>query len=379
MTFDHVRALNNGSGERLRVSLAGITASLSSAHSEFMGYAYEHLAPLLSLEDHQISVEATLAWHECRPPVDRRAAYPDIAAMDRVDRDVYRNGSEIAWFRIDELPSLHLRFAWDGRCLRVHGDFYLYLSQNFYRDWLTRGLRRRHLSRLRRRRFTTLLYYLLYYPCFWVLERTRDLHPIHAAGVDLDGHVVVLAGPSGVGKSTLVTGLAGSSHARLLSDTFLLHCGAAVCAVPEPLLLDNWSQRWLGDTRLKLSPISHRYCLSRDGFHWPVERSSSSGVTQLLLFPQRAETHYIRPLTPNNARGRLSASNLIVNDLRRYWAFASILELVDPTPLVSAREHQLERLTDEVPAFELGIYPNLTAASVAGEIGTILENAPIIS
>src|SRR6185369_6444298 len=221
MTADPVRVLPLGGAQKLRISLAGLPATLSSFHPEFMAYASAHLAPLRAVESQLPSVEATLTWHECSPPADRAAAYPELAAMDRIDRDVYRSPTEIAWFRIDELPSLHLRFAWDGRCLRVHGDFFLYLSRNPYRDWLTRGLRRRYLDRLRRRRFTTLLYYLLYYPCFWVLERTRDLHPIHAAGVELDGQVVVLAGPSGVGKSTLVTGLAGSGDARLLSDTFL--------------------------------------------------------------------------------------------------------------------------------------------------------------
>lgn len=379
MITDPVRVLGIGGGERLRIALAGLPATLNSDHAEFIAYAGEHLSPLRSLETEPPAVEATLTWHETSPPEDRRAAYPDIAAMDRIDRDVYRNATEIAWFRIDELPSLHLRFAWDGRCLRVHGDFFVYLSRNPYRDWLTRGLRRGYLDRLRRRRFTTLLYYLLYYPCFWVLERTRDLHPIHAAGVELHGSVVVLAGPSGVGKSTMVTGLAGEPCARLLSDTFLLHCGAAVCAVPEPLLLDAWSQRWLGDAAKNLSSIPHRYCLSRNGFHWPAQRSSAGGVGRLLLFPQRSDAHYLRPLSPANARGRLSASNLIVNDLRRYWAFASVLELLDPTPLVLAREQQLAKLTAAVPAFELGICSQSTPTRLGDEIAAILDTGQPVS
>lgn len=358
---------------RLDVSLAGLPASLSSAQPNFMHYAAAHLAPLRRINGGPAAVDATLTWHECVPPVDRRAAYPAIRAMERVDRDVYRGPDQIAWFRIDDLPSLYLHFAWDGSRLRVHGDFFLYLSRNPYRNYLQRGLRRRHLAQLRPRRFTTLLYYLFYYPCFWMLERAHDLHPIHAGGVEFEGRVAVLAGPSGVGKSTLVSGLGGDPRARLLSDTFLLQRGATVCAVPEPILLDDWSQRWLGDAMGHLSRIPHRYCLSRNGFHWALDRSSEAGTAQILLFPQRSNAHYLRPLEPSNARGRLSASNLIVNDLRRYWAFASVLELLDPTPLVHAREQQLARLTHQVPAYELGIDIKSTRAIMAKEIMAILD------
>lgn len=358
--------------DRLTLDLAGLSITLRSGHPEFMAYASAHLAPLCAEIRQPAAIDATLTWHEDIPPADRLAACPALATMERVDRDVYRSATEIAWFRIDELPSLFLRFAWDGRHLRVQGDFYVYLSRNPYGNWLKRGLRRRHLEQLRRRRFTTLLYYLVYYPCFWVLERTRDLHPIHAAGVELDGAVVVLAGPSGVGKSTLVTGLAGNPRARLLSDTFLLQSGSTVCAVPEPLLLDAWSRRWLGDTTTQLTRIPHRYCLSRQGFHWPADRNCPGGQAGAVIFPQRAATAGLRPLSPEHARSRLSASNLIVNDLRRYWAFSSVLELLDPTPLVLAREASLARLTQTVPAYDLALAPTTTRASLTA----LLQHLP---
>lgn len=364
-----------GVRDRLTVELAGLPATLHSAHPDFMEYAGVHLAPLLAEPETAPVIDATLTWHEEIPPgpAERRTAFPDLAAMDRVDRDVYRKGTEIAWFRIDELPSLFLRFAWDGQQLRVHGDFYVYLSRNPYGNLLRRSLRRRQLEQLRRRRFTTLLYYLVYYPCFWVLERTRDLHPIHAAGVEIDGAVIVLAGPSGVGKSTLVTGLAGTPGGRLLSDTFLLQNGTTVYAVPEPLLLDTWSQNWIGEAASQLTRIPHRYCLSRQGFHWPVERSCREGQARAVLFPQRAPAAVLRPLAPDKARNRISVSNLIVNDLRRYWAFASVLELLDPSPIVLAREASLTRLTDAVPAYDLLLEPSTTRPAIRAQLDELLR------
>jgi hypothetical protein len=358
---------------RVHVQLAGLQASVTSRFSPFMDYAENHLAPLRIRPEEHPYIEASLAWHEHGPPRDRLAAYPWLRDMERIDRDLYRNETGLGWFRIDDLPSLHLRFTWDGERLRVHGDFFFHLSDDRRRDWLKRLVYHRRLPDLRRRRFTTLLYYLLYYPCFWWLERKRDLHPIHGGGVHLPDGVVVLAGPSGVGKSTLVTGLATAPATRLLSDTFLLHSGTNVRPVPEPLLLDKWSQGWLGRHSAMMTGLNHRYCLARDGFHWKDERRSAGGTIRLLLFPHRATTHYVHPLSSVHARGRLRAGDLIVNDLRRYWAYASALELLDPSPLVHAREENLALLVESLPIYEVGITPEITPAGVIAMIEKLIQ------
>jgi hypothetical protein len=366
----------NGAHQQIDIELAGANARLTSSHPMFMQYAALHLEPMRRAANGStpVDVDATLVWHEGTPPADRVVANPRLNEMERVDRDLYRSPNGLAWFRIDELPSLHLRFEWNGERLRVHGDFFLRLSKDPRTDWLKRSLFRRRLPHLRRRRFTTLLYYLVYYPAFWWLERKRNLHPIHAGAVELSDHVVVFAGPSGIGKSTLVAGLSGFPQGRLLSDTFLLHDGANVSAVPEPLLLDGWSRRWLGDACTRLQRLSHRYTLARDGFHWAPERRSNGGRARLLIFPHRSTSHYTRPLSPSHAQGCLSAGDLIVNDLRRYWAYASVLELLDPTPLVHARERELARLVEETPAYEIGMTPEVTRDSMRREIEVLLDS-----
>jgi hypothetical protein len=360
--------------QTISVELAGLGAEITSSFGEFVDYARLHLEPLLVPSQGRAPISATLRWHEGRPP-ERNEGDPRLRDMERVDRDLYRSDGQLAWFRIDDLPGLQLRFEWSGERLRVEGDYYFRLSADGKRDSLKRLVYRGRLPALRQRRFTTLLYYLLYYPCFWWLERHERLHPIHAAGVEVDGGVIVLAGPSGVGKSTLSTGLASATGAKLLSDTFLLHDGAATRPVREPLLLDAWSRSWLCEGANLLQPIDWRYCLDRNGFHWPQQRLSIGGAARLLLFPHRALRHYVRPLSPAQAQGQIDAGNFIVNDLRRYWAFAAAVEMLDPSPLGTARDASLAALVRDVPSYELGLTKDMSRAQVS-EIVAALDADP---
>ena len=356
--------------QSISVELAGLRGEIASSFDDFVAYARLHLQPLIAPLAGEAPISATLRWHEGSPP-PRLEADPTLRDMERVDRDLYRGEGRLAWFRIDDMPGLQLRFEWDGERLRVEGDYYYWLSADRKRDALKRLVYRKRLPALRQRRFTTLLYYLLYYPCFWWLERHDRLHPMHAAGVEHDDGVVVLAGPSGVGKSTLSTGLASTDGAKLLSDTFLLHQGIVIRPVREPLLLDAWSRNWLGDGAALLRPIEWRYCLDRNGFHWPQERLSAGGPARLLLFPHRAPTHYVRPLSPTQAQGQIDAGNHIVNDLRRYWAFAAALEMLDASPLSAARAASLAALVREVPAYEVGLTKDMTRSQVAEVVAAL--------
>jgi hypothetical protein len=354
------------------VEVGGATVSFRASSAELAAYAERHLEPLRSAESKRPAVIATLAWHEGPVPGGRLDQKPWLASMERIDRDLYRGEDSLAWFRVDDLPGLQLMFRWDGAELHVTGDFFHHLSARPMRDRVKRLLYRRRAGELARRRFTTLLYYLVYYPAFWWLERTQDLHPIHAAGVEIDGAVVVLAGPSGVGKSTLSVALAASPGGRHLSDTFLLHRGATVRPVREPILIDDWARDWLGEAAGVLRPIEWRYCLGRRGYHFAAGRRSEGGDASLLLFPRRSREATLRPIDADRARGQVAAGGMIVNDLRRYFAYAAVLESLAPSPLGSAREAALGELAEHVPSFELGLTADLSRAEVVRRIRELL-------
>jgi hypothetical protein len=145
-----------------------------------------------------------------------------------------------------------------------------------------------------------------------------------------------------------------------------------VAAVHEPVLLDAWSRRWLGERGQDLQPIAWRYCLNRHGYHLPLGRLTDGGRCILLVFPRRAPEKYVRRIAAEQAHQRLSAADLIINDLRRYWAFAATVEQLIPGKLVALREAQLARLTAEVPCYELGLTADTTCAAAVDSIQRLL-------
>jgi hypothetical protein len=342
-------------------ALADATFSFACDAADLCDYARIHLGPLVRPAASRPAVSALLHWHDGQPPAQR----PPMAAaqrVDRIDRDLYLSGHTLHWFRVDDLRDLHLQFTWAEDHLAVRGDFYHRLGNRPRTDRLRRLAAWPRRAALRRRRFTTLLYYLVYYPCWWWLEQVRDLHPIHAGGVCTDAGAILLAGASGVGKSSLTVALAASPRARLLADSFVMHRGAEAWGVREPVLLDDWGRRWSGAPPDLLRPIDWRYGLERRGYLLAPDRLAECARAALLLLPRRSSRSYVAPVAPEQAHRRLSALNLTINDLRRYFAFAAVIEQLVPRGLMAQRENQLASLTATVPAYEVGLTAEMSSS-----------------
>ena len=358
-------------------SLAGATFSFETNAPDLAAYAALHLAPLSAGAVSAPAVTATLTWHDGQPSSERPVDRAGGATIERVDRDLYTDGTTLHWFRVDDLRDLFLRCTWNDSRLTVHGDFHYRLGNRPFSDRLRRIRQWSHRSELRQRRFTTLLSYLVYYPCWWWLEQTRDLHPIHAGAVTTDAGAILLAGASGIGKSTLAVALAMSPGTRFLSDSFVLQQGDDVWAVREPILLDAWSRRWLGSAADELQVIEGSFGLNRCGYQMPAHRRVEAGRVALLLFPRRAPESYARPISAEQAHHRLSAADLMINDLRRYWAFAAVLEQLHLGGLVARREAHLARLVAATPCYEIGLTADMSSGAAVHAIMQLLQKQPL--
>lgn len=346
--------------------------SFETDAADLASYAGWHLSPLAATSQGAPVVSSVLRWHDGQPP-RREGLGVDLDAFTRADRDLYVTENDALWLRVDDLRDLVLRFHWEAERLQVEGDFYFRVGNSPWRDRLRRVISPGQAAAMRRRRLTTLLYYLVFYPCWWWLEQQRDLHPIHAAGVEVDSKVILLAGASGVGKSTLSIALAGLPNARFLSDSFVLQSGIDVCAVPEPILVDDWSRQWVGSAAEGLEASSFPYMLGRRGYQFPAVRRVDQGRAGLLVFPRRAPQSTVRRLSPDQAHQRLSAVDMVINDLRRYFAFAAVVEQMVPGGLVAHREANIAKLTSETPCYEIGLDNSMTSQEATEAITRLLS------
>ena len=265
------------------LGLHGIDVALSSELPAFVDYVRIAMEPQLGAqiasevgsetcsetgsetgsEQGGFSVRAHLQWVEGPAPRSLPEAFGTSEWDRRPDRDLYISGDTAYWLRIDDFPDLQLALRWDGSTFEVLGRYYFTLARSRGMDKFQRLRFARDLPRLRARRFSTLLYYLVYHPILWLLSRERGWHALHGGAVADEGRALVLAGMPGCGKSTLAVTMLGRPGWSMLSDNIVLYNAYRVLALPEVLLLDARSRERAGAGMAGLTATGERRVFER--------------------------------------------------------------------------------------------------------------------
>ena len=104
------------------------------------------------------------------------------------------------------------------------------------------------------KKFFGLMSWLVFYPLSWYLEHFRGIYLMHASGIDISGHGIVIGGVGGVGKTTTGVSLLAHEGTRLVSENLIFHDASHIYSCYEPIRLDDQSVELLGSRRHILAP-----------------------------------------------------------------------------------------------------------------------------
>jgi hypothetical protein len=151
---------------------------------------------------------------------------------------------------------------------------------------------------------------ILQYPALWAAS-TRGRAPLHAAALTAGSHgTALLAGPSGAGKTTLVT-TEIAAHGKAIGDNLAVGDGYRVWGVVEPMRSDQGSGR--------------RQPHGRRAMHLPGRVPVLDPTVLVVL--ARGTGYRVEECAPEAAARALIASTYAAGELRRYWGVHALLAL----------------------------------------------------
>jgi hypothetical protein len=152
---------------------------------------------------------------------------------------------------------------------------------------------------------------LVQYPALWQAGR-RGQVPLHASALAVDGTVALLAGPGGVGRTTMV--LAASDRGGIAcSDNLVAADADRVYGLVEPVRVAAGAGR----------PMPH----GRGEQPLPGRVSDLAPDRIVVLRRGTGSRPVVADIDPARAARVLTAGTYIAGELRRYWPLAATLAL----------------------------------------------------
>lgn len=162
---------------------------------------------------------------------------------------------------------------------------------------------------------------LLQYPALWWAGVRYDAVPLHVSAARIGRVGVVVAGPGGVGKSTLLHGLARDDGIPV-SDNLCTYDGNLLHGLPEPVRVEA------GPGRRGRHPLHrNRMPYGRVEQPWSVREPVLLPSLVLVLRRGNDARTTVRPVSDEMAARALTAGTYAAGELRRYWSFAATLAL----------------------------------------------------
>lgn len=185
---------------------------------------------------------------------------------------------------------------------------------------------------------------LVHYPALW-WAALRGLAPLHVSVLELDGVAVLLAGPGGVGKSSLVAREL-EAGASATCDNLAASDGGTAFGVLEPLRLPPDAAGSAG--------AGARATHGRRERPWHGHVPQLSPDLVVVVRRGDAAQESVRRVAPEDAARALVAGTFAAGELRRFWSLCAVLGLATGRgPVVPPVQEVARTLTDRLPCYEL--------------------------
>ncbi len=213
-----------------------------------------------------------------------------------------------------------------------------------------------------------LIYYLIYLPFIYYLERHRHLYLLHAAAFEYKRQGIILAGLGGVGKSTFSLAPLFLTDSKFLSDNLIFHDEGKIYALPEPIALNPENTDILGNIEQILQPKNIRSSHNRMFYRIKPELFCPETIPKYLFWLQWGTENKIRPIEPDVCRNHLLNINLLAKELRGYYVLAAAFDLARPGILpADAYYRNLGNLLSNLACFSLEFKPGVNLKTVFNE------------
>jgi len=155
----------------------------------------------------------------------------------KIARNVWLKKDRIFISKIEKCPGLKIKFRRIGNKLFV--DAYFNDDTRKFKDKIASYFKIDQINR--ELRFISFIYYLIYYPFFYYLERLCDFF-LHAAGIENYEIGIIQSGLGGIGKSTFTVSILLSADCKILSDTIIFNDTHNIYSQPGAIALgrDSW-------------------------------------------------------------------------------------------------------------------------------------------